>query len=160
MIEQQAVSGIGRCMEPVADPAREPGLHQGVQPVSISVLEDHHRFPPQVLDGEDRHRHRAVCGVRVNAQMLRPHAEGCRTGSTGGAVRLDGEVPGGEPGAAVLRGDFTLDQVHRGRAHEPGDEEGGRTVVNLVRRADLLQPAFLHDRDAVAHGHRLHLVVG
>ena len=70
------------------------------------------------------------------------------------------EVSGGEPGAAVLRGDFTLDQVHRGRAHEPGDEEGGRTVVNLVRRADLLQPAFLHDRDTVPHGHRLHLVVG
>ena len=36
--------------------AREPGLHQGVQLVSVAVLKDHHRFPPQVLDGEDRHR--------------------------------------------------------------------------------------------------------
>ena len=41
-----------------------------------------------------------------------------------------------------------------------GDEEVGRAVVEFERRADLLDPAGVHDDDAVGHGHRLDLVVG
>ena len=73
-------------MEPVAGPAGEPGLDQRVQLVAVAVLEDDHRFPPEVFDGKDR----------------------------------------------------------------------GGAVVDLVRCADLLQPALVHDRDPVPHGHRRH----
>ena len=51
-------------------------------------------------------------------------------------------------------------EVHRRRADEARHEHVGRLVVELLRRADLLQPAVAHDRDAVAHRHRLGLVVG
>ena len=43
---------------------------------------------------------------------------------------------------------------------KPADEQVDRAVVELLRRADLLQHALAHHRDAVAHGHRLDLVVG
>ena len=46
------------------------------------------------------------------------------------------------------------------RADEAGHEQVGRVVVELGRRADLLEPPLVHDRDAVAHRHRLDLVVG
>ena len=55
-----------------------------------------------------------------------------------------------EPGA---------DEVHRGRADERGDEEGGGIAVEHVRRVDLLDPTVAHDRDALAERHRLDLVV-
>ena len=42
---------------------------------------------------------------------------------------------------------------------KPGDEPVGRAVVELERRADLLDPAVLHDHDPVAERHRLDLVV-
>ncbi len=43
---------------------------------------------------------------------------------------------------------------------EPGDEGRGRVLVDVGRRADLLDPAAVEDRQAVAHGERLFLVVG
>ena len=52
------------------------------------------------------------------------------------------------------------EHVHRRRADEAGDEEVGRRVVELERRADLLDAAVVHDDDLVGHGHRLDLVVG
>ena len=36
----------------------------------------------------------------------------------------------------------------------------GRPVVDLLRRAELLDDAVVHDRDLVGHRHRLELVVG
>ena len=42
---------------------------------------------------------------------------------------------------------------------KPGDEEVLRPVVEALRRVDLLQDALVHHRDAVAHRHRLDLVV-
>ena len=50
--------------------------------------------------------------------------------------------------------------VHRRRADEARDEEVRRHVVEVERRADLLDPAVVHDDDLVGHGHRLDLVVG
>ena len=55
--------------------------------------------------------------------------------------------------------DGRLDEVHRGRADEAADEEVDRPLVELLRRRDLLEHALAHDRDAVAHRHRLDLVV-
>ena len=51
-------------------------------------------------------------------------------------------------------------EVHRRRADEAGDEEVLRLLVELRRRADLLQDPGPHHRDPVAEGHRLGLVVG
>ena len=52
-----------------------------------------------------------------------------------------------------------LREVHARRAHEPGHEGVGRPVVDLVGRAQLLQHAALHHRDAGGERHRLDLVV-
>ncbi len=39
-------------------------------------------------------------------------------------------------------------------------ETRGRAVVDLERRAELLDPAAIHHRDPIGHGQRLLLVVG
>ena len=49
---------------------------------------------------------------------------------------------------------------HVGHAEEVGDEQGRRALVDLARRADLVDPALVHDGDPVAHAERLFLVVG
>src|SRR5690606_22305317 len=51
-------------------------------------------------------------------------------------------------------------EVHRRRADEAGDEAGLRMMVELVRRADLLDDAAVHDHHAIGQSHRLDLVVG
>ena len=66
------------------------------------------------------------------------------------------EVRAGE----AAGGDLARDQVHRRVAEEARDEDVARPVVDLERRADLLQHALCHHRDAVGEGHRLDLVVG
>ena len=53
-----------------------------------------------------------------------------------------------------------LDEVHRRRADERGDEEVRRPRVERLRRVDLLDAAVAHDGDALAERHRLDLVVG
>ena len=60
---------------------------------------------------------------------------------------------------AVAALDGRLDEVHRRRADEAADEEVHGPLVELLRRSDLLDLAFPHDRDAIAHRHRLDLVV-
>jgi hypothetical protein len=50
-------------------------------------------------------------------------------------------------------------EIHRRRADEVGDEHGCRPVVDLSRRAELLDDAVVHHRDLVGHRHRFHLVV-
>ncbi len=77
-----------------------------------------------------------------------------------GPVRLghrEGERRGLQRRAAV--GERRLDEVHRRRADEGGDEEVRGLLVDLERRPHLLELAVLHDGDAVAHRHRLDLVV-
>ncbi len=55
--------------------------------------------------------------------------------------------------------DRRLEHVHRRAADEAADEEVDRAVVQRLRIVDLLQLALAHDGDAVAHRHRLDLVV-
>ena len=52
-----------------------------------------------------------------------------------------------------------LDEIHRRRADELGDEEVPRALVEHLRRVDLLEEPAAHHRDAIAHRHRLGLVV-
>jgi hypothetical protein len=51
------------------------------------------------------------------------------------------------------------DEVHRRGADEAGDEQVLGTVVEPLGHVALLQAPVAHDRDAVAHRHRLGLVV-
>ena len=57
------------------------------------------------------------------------------------------------------RSSLRLEHVHRRAADEAADEEVDRVVVQLLRRRHLLQLALAHHGDAVAHRHRLDLVV-
>ena len=71
------------------------------------------------------------------------------------------EAAAHDPQPAVALGlDPGVQQVHRRAREEAGDEGVGRIAVDLHRRADLDDAAVLHDADALAHGHRLDLVVG
>src|SRR5690606_25449198 len=54
--------------------------------------------------------------------------------------------------------DLALEDVHA--ADEFGDVAVYRALVDVHRRADLDNPALVHDGDALGHGHGLFLVVG
>ena len=60
-------------------------------------------------------------------------------------------------GRTVKRAPVALEHVRD--ADEAGDELGRRALVDLGGRADLLDPAVVEDREAVAHRERLLLVV-
>ncbi len=60
----------------------------------------------------------------------------------------------------VAAGNLGVEEVHRRRADEAGDEHVDRLVVQRLRRVELLQDAVAHDGDAGGHGHGFRLVVG
>lgn len=107
-------------------------------------------------------------GVRVGGgtegDLLRPDPDEEPAAGRGG-VRA---APGGQPELAAARGDddlaaraldhLGLDEV--GGAEEVGDEGGPRVLVQLGGGSELLDPAAVHHRDRVGHGHGLLLVVG
>ena len=62
--------------------------------------------------------------------------------------------------AAILLDETGVEEIHLGRADEACHEQVGGVVEHLLRRADLLDEAVLHDNDAVAQRHGLGLVVG
>ena len=68
----------------------------------------------------------------------------------GAEGRLDRGRPRSAPGTKFIGGE----------PMKPGDEQVHRLLVEVARRADLLEHALAQHRDAVAEGHRLGLVVG
>src|SRR5206468_1093077 len=50
-------------------------------------------------------------------------------------------------------------QIHRWRAEEAGNKSRRGLLVNFGWRAELLQLAFIHHRDPVAHRHGFDLIV-
>jgi hypothetical protein len=64
-----------------------------------------------------------------------------------------------DPRASCLAPDPPRQEIHRGRADEPRDEEVRGPVVELERLAALLDHAVAHHDDLVGHRHRLDLVV-
>ena len=84
-----------------------------------------------------------------------------RSGRARDDLRRDREPEAAELGAhrTVAAGEPGLEEVHRRRADEPGDEEVDGVLVERLRGVDLLQLALADHRDAVAHRHRLGLVV-
>ena len=100
----------------------------------------------------------AVAVDVAHDDVLGPEADGDRralaAGGTGSAK------PSCAPFTSTGRSDEqpAVEEVHL--ADEIGDEGGGRPAVDLVGRADLLDPALAHHHDPVGHGERLFLVVG
>ena len=85
-----------------------------------------------------------------------------------GAGRARTRVPGLRSRRAPVSGEAArlvaaAAQRHRVQhvdpADEVGDERRGRLLVDLARRADLLERALVHHHDAVGHRQRLFLVV-
>ncbi len=62
--------------------------------------------------------------------------------------------------APFLRSSVASSMFIAGLPMKPADEEVHRMVVQLLRLGHLLQFALAHDRDTLAHRHRLDLVVG
>ena len=62
--------------------------------------------------------------------------------------------------AGAVLADFDGEEVHRGRTDETGHEQVGWAIIQMLRRIQLLEQAFVHDRDAGRHGHGFHLVMG
>ena len=110
----------------------------------------------EVLDRPDLRAQRAV----ADAQRLGSEAD--RERALGLGQRLLGRAPpapASAPPSFSGRSSPTRDEVHRRRADEAGHEQVHRLVVERARRVALLQHAVLEHRDAVAHRHRLDLVV-
>ena len=111
----------------------------------------------EFLDDIDVHCQALARGNQV--EVLRADTQGHRVAGCClegcGGHRVDGAAEGD---AAVDCRQFQ--QVHGGGADEACNEDVLRAVVQFARGADLLQQAVLEDRDAVAHGQCLDLVVG
>ena len=92
--------------------------------------------------------------------VLRPHADDDVRGQLGRTVQVEPDVAEDEPRTGPVAFCARRREAHRRAADEAGDERVRRVGVDAVRVADLLEDALAHDRDAVAHRHRLDLVVG
>src|SRR4051812_40777468 len=115
------------------------------EPRVVSVADAEERLAPERLDVLDPAVEGAGQAVALGprARVLGSHADD--------RVRRRPEV---EAQLAHAR------EAHPRRADEAGHEHVGGRIVELGRRADLLEPPVVHDRDPVAHRHRLDLVVG
>src|SRR6476660_4061614 len=56
--------------------------------------------------------------------------------------------------------DAAVEKVHRGLAYKACNPSIHGLAVDLARRSELLQLAFMHDGDVVGHRHRLELIMG
>ena len=101
------------------------------------------------------------CSGRIPSTTSRPSYP-LSAGRAATSSSAEREALAAEPRgvAAVVTLERRLDHVHGRAADEAADEEVHRPVVELLRGVDLLELALAHDRDAVAHGHGLDLVVG
>ena len=102
-----------------------------------------------------------VLGPDAEDHLRGPRRSGACRGPAAAASRVSPSTSGKlHRGRRRRRTDLGRDEVHRRRAHEAGDEEVGRAVVDRLRLVELLQLALVHDRDARGERHRLDLVVG
>ena len=92
-------------------------------------------------------------GAALVAPQAGPRGEDLGRDGQSEAAELDGQR---RRPYARQRG---VDEVHRRRADEAGDEEVDGVLVERLGLVDLLQHALAEHRDPVAHGHRLGLVV-
>src|SRR3990172_5278235 len=135
------------------------GLHEVLRAdADVARVEDR---PVQGVEAALRLGRPGAFLERSDPQLFGPNAD-----AYGGAA-IDGVARGAQHRAVgdshrnerVVPSDHgSAEQV--ADAQEAGHELGARTLVQLLRRAELLDPTCPHDRDPVGHGHRLFLVVG
>src|SRR5207244_4474908 len=122
------------------------------------------QFVPEVLDDVDPRLDGEVpvlARVRDVVDVLRADPEddvlADRLGGLAGDRRFEESGIGHR---LTWRADhLRREEVHRRRADESGHEEIRRALVEILRGVELLDEPFVHDRDAIAHRHRLDLVV-
>ena len=140
--------------------AGDPDDHVGGGALDVAVAVDE-AVGAELLDDGDVDRE-ATLALGDQAPRLGAHAHGdvgvTRAQLLGGG-RVDRHEVVADLGLALLAR-LGLDEVHLRRADEAGDEQVDGLVVELQRGVDLHQLAEVHHRDAVAHRHRLDLVVG
>ena len=154
----------------LADIARCSRVDAGanLDPVDDKV---NHRLHAHRLDdiepGGERDEPRGILAAARLGDVLRAQPEQHLVADAPAVARLarrrhrEGEPVGqahGQP-AAVLH-DTARQQIHRRRADEGGDKPGLWRMVDLMRRADLVDAPGVHDDDAIGQGHRFDLVVG
>src|SRR5579883_2167503 len=134
--------------------------------------QDEKRLRPERLDGGDAHRerHKAIrvrsrpCFAAILMQIFGPNAEEERAVPGERSLRplpqSDARRAKPRRSAAVFMRQLDGDEVHRRIAEEARDEGGGGIAVDGQRLSDLHDLALVHDADAMAHRHRLDLVVG
>src|ERR1700733_3535664 len=100
-------------------------------------------------------------GLIVQAHVFGTHAEDQIARRQGLAWRRNGDLAAADPdsGAAWLERVVEGQQVHWRGADEIRDKDRRRTIIDLLRRAQLFDHAMVHHRDLVAKRHRLDLVV-
>ena len=142
--EAQAVAhdAVGHA---IAGLRRRAAVHAEHQARLVVVADAEEGLAAERLDVLDRAVERAEEPVAVlpRAHVLRAHAHDHLVGH----AEVEREPAGGR-------------EAHPGGADEAGDEHVGRRLVDRGGRVDLLEPPLVHDRDPVAHRHRLDLVVG
>jgi hypothetical protein len=122
---------------------------------------------PQVVAEVDDacHLGREHFGARCLALPLQHHALGADAGLDLGTCRRAAHVQAAQHAAVGQRhfgaGARALQHAleHRVVADETGHEAVGGRLVELLHRVELLDHAFVEDRDAVAHGEGFALVV-
>ncbi len=139
--------------EPQLGPELCGGGQGGDQFLAVDLAMDQ-PLRAKLLDIEDLHRRGAGAPGLGGTQAFRADAQD--RGPVGRARELDLGIAEHRLPAA----DSRVDQVHRGRADEAGDEGRGRAVVELQRLADLLHLAAVQHDQPVGQRHRLELVMG
>src|SRR3954469_24369802 len=139
-------------MDGVATAWWMPGIHTHDQlPVSTDIGGDlRERVGAELLDETHRAR-QTVTGEHepFRAQPEQNLVEPFRRGR-GPCLRTQRHRLGA-PLHDTVCGYRHLENVHRGRSHEPGDERVARSLIELARGVALLKPAVTHDGDAMSH---------
>ena len=117
-------------------------------------LHDDLRRDADVRGLRDRPRDRVVASTRTERDLLRPNARR-HPPVMAVRVRLDHRAVREPQGPGPLN----RSRQEVGHAEEAGDEGRRRSLVELLGRAELLDPPAVHHGDRVGHRHRFLLVV-
>jgi hypothetical protein len=98
-----------------------------------------------------------VLGPHAHHDRLIPAA--CQLFRPAGGQRKHGAVIELEGEAAVAGSDTRRHEIHRRRSEKAGDVTCRRALVQIQRRAGLLDASVPQQDDAIGHRHRLDLVV-
>src|SRR5262245_658623 len=158
-IEKAGVVGIEGDSDGRADGGTEPARRPGRQ-LLLAEADHDQRLVAHRLDHIDlaiEGRGAAGCAEH---DVLGPYADLADglAGAGGATARAERQRHAGDMEAGIVDGG--AEKIHRRAADEECHEPVGGALVNLFRRAELLQRAIAHHCDEIGHGQGLGLVVG